>query len=191
MATSKTTKPKSGRKNKAETVPEAAQAIANAETPVQQPLKAAKIRRKLNPNMYVEVRNGFHGHLIYTDSGTGETYEWDQFGDTIDLTIATLQKVRAGQRRFFEDNWFLIDDPEVIEFLNIGQYYKNALSFDEFDTIFELGADEITERIKTLSAGQKRGVAFAAVQKIEDGTLNNLNTIRALEAALDVDLIER
>jgi len=179
---------------KAKTAQESAPATAPAtEAPVRSAKKAVKprVRKSLDPNMYVPVKNGFHGRLIFRDKVTGEQYEWSEFGDEIDLTLNTLQKARSGQRRFFEDNWFLIDDPEVIEFLNVGQYYKNALNFDEFESIFDLGKDELIQKVQALSDGQKRGVIYIAKQKIESGVLYDLNVIKALEETLDVDLIEK
>lgn len=169
-----------------------ATAAAN-NVPVQAEEKTAKprVKKSLDPNMYVPVKNGFHGHLVFRDKVTGEEYEWESFGDEIDITLNTLQKARSGQSRFFKDNWFLIDDPAVIEYLNIGQYYKNALNFEEFDSIFELSKDEIVERVKMLSDGQKRGVIYAAKQKIENGELYDLNIIKALEDTLDAELIEK
>ena len=185
---------KGRRSSKTKPAQESAKATAIAtEAPVQGEVKASKprVKKSLDPNMYVPVKNGFHGRLIFRDRVTGEEYEWSDFGDEIDLTLNTLQKARSGQRRFFSDNWFLIDDPEVIEYLNVGQYYKNALNYDEFDTVFDLPKDELVERVNSLSDGQKRGVAFAAKQKIESGDLFDLNIIKALEDALDTELIEK
>lgn len=148
-----------------------------------------RVRKMLDPNMYVPVKNGFHGVLIYKDKATGELYRWTEFGDEIELTVSTLQKARSAQRKFFEENWFLIEDREVIEYLNAEQYYKNALTYDEFDSLFSLTPDEIKDRIAKLSKGQKRGVVYTAKQRIESGELYNLNIIRALEEALDTELI--
>ena len=192
MATSTSTRGRRSTKTKLAQEPAKATALAK-EAPAQSEAPAVKprVRKSLDPNMYVPVRNGFHGRLVFKDKVTGEEYEWSDFGDEIDLTLNTLQKARSGQRRFFSDNWFLIDDPDVIEYLNVGQYYKNALNFEEFDTIFELPKDELIARVATLSDGQKRGVGFAAKQKIEAGELSDLNVIKALEGMLKVELIEK
>lgn len=192
MATSTTTR---GRRSaRTGLAQESAKATATAkDAPVQSgaPVAKPRVRKSLDPNMYVPVKNGFHGRLVFKDKVTGEEYEWADFGDEIDITLNTLQKARSGQRRFFSDNWFLIDDPEVIEYLNVSQYYKNALNFDEFDTIFGLPKDKLVERVRALSNGQKRGVGFAARQKIEAGDLYDLNIIKALESELGVELIEK
>lgn len=168
-----------------------ADAIATTESTTAKKTRTVKpkVRKTLDPNMYVPVRNGFHGVLVYADKYTGEHYRWDEFGDVIDMTVSTLQKVRSSQRRFFSENWFLIDDPEVIDALGVSEYYKNALTLDEFDELFTLDVDAAKERVCLLSDGQKRGVAYSAKQKIESGELSDLNMIRMLEDVLDTELI--
>ena len=42
-----------------------------------------------------------------------------------------------------------------------------------------------------LSKGQKRSVAFRAKQLIDEGTIDSIKTINALESCLGVELIER
>lgn len=170
-----------------DTVTSAEQATAAKKTKATK--SKPRVRKVLDPNMYVTVKNGFHGVLTYKDKATGEHYRWTEFGDEIELTVSTLQKVRSAQRKFFEENWFLIDDREVIEYLNASQYYKRALTYDEFTELFDLDPDEIRERIAGLSKSQKRGIVYMAKQRIESGALYNLNVIRALEEALDTELI--
>ena len=139
--------------------------------------------------MYVTVRNGFHGVLIYKDKHTGEEFNWSEFGDEVDMTLSVLQSARSSQRRFFEENWWLIDNPEVIEYLNVGKYYKDALTYDEFEALFDMDIDEIKAKVQNLSQGQRRGVIYVTKQKIENGELSDLNVIKMLEDTLHIELI--
>lgn len=148
-----------------------------------------RVRKQLDPNMYVQVRNGFHGMLNYRDKSTGESYQWTEFGNILDLTVSTLQRARSSQPKFFSENWWLIDDPEVIEYLNAQQYYKNALTYEEFDELFNMSIDDIKEKVSHLSVSQKRGVIYRAKSNIESGSLSDLNIIRALEDVLNTELI--
>lgn len=148
-----------------------------------------KVRKAIDPNLYVTVKNGFHGSLIYKDTTTGEEHRWSEFGDEIEMTFGSLQRARSAQRKFFTENWWLIDDQEVLEALNATKYYENALTYDDFENIFSLPVKEISDKVGELSRSQKRGVVYTAKQKIESGELSDLNIIRALEEALDTELI--
>lgn len=147
-------------------------------------------KRTFKPDDYVTVRNGFQGKLVYKSSKTGEKYVFDHFGDEHDMEIQELKKARNDSKKFFLKNWFLIDDPEVIEYLGLTEYYRNALSYEDFDRIAEMTADEITERMSKVSEGQKTAVAYHARKLIADGKIDSMKAITALEKGLGVQLIE-
>ena len=166
------------------TEPKAAKTAPEANEPI------AVKKRTFKPDDYVTVRNGFQGKLVYKSSKTGEKYVFDHFGDEHDMEIQELKKARNDSKKFFQRNWFLIDDPEVIEYLELTEYYKNALAYDEFDRIAEMTADEIEERMSRVSDGQKTAVAFHARKLIADGKIDSMKAIAALEKGLGVQLIE-
>lgn len=150
-----------------------------------------RVRTSLDPAMIVPVRNGFQGKLIYISRKTGEKFEWEEFGYEQDMELQELKAARNASKLYFENNWFLIDDPEVLEYLGVTQYYKYALSYNNFDDLFEMSAAEIKERVSKLSRGQRSSVVYRAKQLIADGVIESLKVITALEEALAVELLER
>ena len=96
--------------------------------------------------------------------------------------------MRGNQRRFFEENWILIDDPAVVKKLGVGRYYQNSLSTDDFEDVFNMSADEIKEIVPTLPGGTKDAIASEAKKKIDSGELDSRSAIKALEDSLDVEL---
>lgn len=153
--------------------------------------KTYKVKKNLDPNMVVTIKNGFQGRLVYQSKKTGETFIWEEFGDEQDMELSEVKAARNSSKKFFINNWFLIDDPEVIEYLGVEQYYKHALNSENFDEIFNKTAKEIKEIISQLSTGQKRSLAYRAKQLIEDGTVDSIKVIKALEDGLGVELILR
>lgn len=150
-----------------------------------------RVKQNLDPNMIVSVRNGFHGTLVYVSKHTQEQFVWSEFGDEQDMDLHELKNVKNASKKFFENNWFLIDDPSVIEYLGVAQYYKNALSYEEFDDVFYKEPDEIKSIIAGLSTGQKKSVAYRAKQLISEEAIDSIKVINALEESLSVELIER
>ncbi len=165
-----------------------------AETFAPQAGKAEKkpiVPKAFDPNQIVTVYNGFQGRLVYRSRKTGERFIWDEFGAEQDMELAELKSARSSSKKFFINNWFMFDDPEIIAYLGMTQYYRFALRLDEFDELFTKSAGEIEGIIGKLSAGQKKSVAYRAKQLIADGAIDSNRVIAALEKSLGVALIER
>lgn len=154
------------------------------------PVSAAPVVEITNETM-VECRSGVSGSLIYKSAlNPGYTVEWNHLGDIQEMEYRELVSMRGNQRRFFEENWILIDDPAVIKKLGVERYYKNSLSTDDFDEVFTMPAEKIKEVVPTLPGGTKDAIATEAKKKIESGELDSRSAIKALEDSLDVELEE-
>ena len=169
---------------------------ASVATPTPEPVTeapAAKITPKaasFSPEQMITVYNGFQGSLVYRTPRTGEIFKWGAFGDEQEISVADLRAAKNSYKKFFINNWFMFDDPEIIEYLGMSQYYRHALKLKEFDTFFDESAEEMGRRIRLLSAGQKKSLAYRAKQLIADGTIDSIKKINTLEEALGVELIE-
>lgn len=150
-----------------------------------------KVKSELDPNMIITVKNGTQGVLVYKSKRTGERFEWSSFGDEQDMSLQELKNAKNSSKAFFENNWFLIDDPEILDYLGVSQYYKYALNSASFDELFEGDADTIEETVSKLSSGQKKSVAYRAKQLIADGVIDSIKVINALEKSLSIELIDR
>lgn len=144
--------------------------------------------KRISPNRLVEVKNGFNGRLIFENKRTGEIYEWNEFGESQDITFTDLKYAKASQKDFFINNWFLIEDEDVIEALGLNKYYDNALSEEEFDALFKLSPSEITARINELSDGQKKSLGYKAKALYKEEKIDSLKVITALEHSLGITL---
>lgn len=149
------------------------------------------VPKKFDPDQIVTVKNGFQGRLVYRSRKTGERFVWDEFGAEQDMELSELKSARSSNKKYFINNWFMFDDPEVVNYLGMSQYYKFALNIDDFDKLFNKSVSEIESVIKNLSVGQKKSVAYRAKQLIADGSIDSNKVIAALEKCLGVDLIER
>ena len=147
--------------------------------------------KSFDPDQIITVRNGFQGRLVYKSKKTGEKYVWDDFGDEQDMEFSELKGARSSNKGYFINNWFMFDDPEVIDQLGMTQYYRFALAIDDFDALFEKTPSEISDVISKLSDGQKKSVAYRAKQLISTGEIDSNKVINTLEKHLGVELIER
>lgn len=147
--------------------------------------------KDIDMTQFVVVRNGFQGRLIYKSPRTGERFIWDEFGAEQEMELRELRNARNSAKKFFINNWFMFDEDWIIDFLGVKQFYKNAVSIDDFDSVFSKPADEIKTIIGDMSNGQKRSAAYRARQLIAAGEIDSNKAIAALEEALGTELIER
>ena len=153
-----------------------------------------KIKAKeIDTNQYITVVNGFQGRLVYKSSRTNEITVWDAFGDEQELELRELKNAKSAQKKFFSNNWFMFnnDDKWVIDYLGIGNYYKQAVSVEDFDDLFGKSPTELKKILSTMTQSQKRSVIYRASKLIEEGKIDSIKTISTLEDVLGVELMEK
>ena len=167
-------------------------------------LKAAKEELKSNA---IEIQNtskipldtvvpvvcNVIGGAIYKSAKTiGYTIDWDAYGSVEYVELSELVSMRNTARRFFEDNWIVLEDTEkftsvqLYDFLRVTKYYENAFTPETIDTIFDMNDKEIIRVVSELSKGMKDTIATRAKEKIDAKELDSNKKIEALETALNV-----
>ena len=175
----------------------AAQTQAGGETKKVSPSVSTEIKTtksspvKLSLDMLVRVVNGHNGRLIYkSKKNTGYKEVFERFGDFAEMELGELLTAKNTQPKFFKNNWFLIEDLSVLEYLRVGKFYENALTEDDFESIFERSDLELTDIISKLSNGQKNTLTNKAKEMIDTKEIDSLKKIEALEKALGTKLTE-
>lgn len=166
------------------------------EPAVEPPQTEEKVKltpKEIDVHQYIPVLSGVHGKLIYISPRTQERFVWEGFGDEQELELQELKNAKAASKKFYERNWFMFSDAYdwVIDYLGVRAFYKNAISVDNFDSIFEKKPAEIEKIINGLSDGQKRSVSYRARELIAEEKIDSMRVIETLEKCLGVELIER
>ena len=79
----------------------------------------------------------------------------------------------------------------VIDYLGMREYYKNSISVDDFDTLFDKPVDELKEILDSLPEGQRKSLAYRASRMNAEGLIDSRKVISLLEENLGVDLSDR
>lgn len=192
MAETKTKAVKAAPKSAAAAKAPAEEAPQVLEAPKKEaPKQVYKVRKQLDPHTIVTVKNGFPGMLIYESSKTGEMFRWESLGDEQDMELQELKNARNASKAFYVNNWFRIDDPEILDYLGVAEYYKNALNLIDDETLRALKPEDIRSTVMKMSDGQKLALKYRVKQMIENGDIDSMKMITAFEEALGVELIER
>jgi hypothetical protein len=148
-----------------------------------------KKRRQRDVHELILVRNNTRGTLVYISKKTmGYTIIWDQYGDEEYVEYGELMSMRNTASRFFQDNWVMIDDIEILEDLNVMKYYEVTLGIDNLDNLFKKSPQELEAILVKLPKGMKDNIAQRAREMKDNDELYDTRIIKALENALDIDL---
>lgn len=168
----------------------AAAEASNAGETTASPASTRKKLPKLDLNTMVKVKNGTAGTLIYVSRKTGYEFKLDGYGAEDYIDLGELLACRNSYPVFFSKNWFIVDDPDVCDFLKIGKFYDQSLDLVELRNVLKLDADALVERVRRLPEGQRSTLAYLAAQEIATGELDSRSRIEALENELGYQLTE-
>ena len=154
---------------------------------------ASYTAKDVDMNQYITVRNGYPGQLVYTSKRTGEKFFWEHYGDEQDIQLMELRNARNTSKKFFDHNWFVFDEEYdwVIDFLAVRAFYNNIINLEGIDALLKKTPKKIEKELATLTNGQKRTVAYRAMEMIRNKEIDSLSVIEVLEKGLGIALVER
>lgn len=181
--------------------------IKNADTKIGEAAEITKEKEarpknsivKLDDSILISVRSNVYGRLIYIDKKYGDLTEWDRYGDVQQMSMAALRSMKSSQRNFFENVWITVlgvydegyedvTPEDIYNSLQVQQYYKEILCPSSLENVLNWSVEEIEEKVPLMANGAKVSLTVLANTCIENGVLDSLGKIRALEKALNCEL---
>ena len=146
-----------------------------------------KQKKDIPLNTLVACTNLTMGKLVYVSKKqVGYSVVWENPGDVDYLELSELVSMRNSQRAFFENNWIGIDDPDVVDYLNVGNYYSEALDFENLSSFMDLSVDEMREKFAHMSQGTKETLKVKVVQMLANKEIDSLKKIDFLKENLGI-----
>lgn len=153
---------------------------------------APVIQKTYLPTEEISCVSVTSGELIMIGRKTGNLYSWSNYGDSAQVEYQDLKAEKFNSKsRYIYDPLFIIDDEELLatpEFKTVLDTYQNILSADDIETLFSLDNVSFRRTLKTLPKGIQNSIKSLAASKIQDGTLDSLQKIRAIDEVLGTDL---
>ena len=148
--------------------------------------------KSYNPGDEINCFSITAGELIMIGRKTGNVYRWANYGDVTAVEYQDLKSEKLNSKSpYIYDPLFVIDDDELLatkDFAAVSEIYKNILTVDDIDDIFNLDTVSFRKMLKNLPKGFKETIKSVAVTKIQDGSLDSVNKIRAIDEITGTDL---
>lgn len=152
---------------------------------------AKKINKpKHDPNELILCRSVRFGELRLIGPKTRMPYSWANEGDIREVEYQDLVSWRALHSRYLFEPMIIIEDEDVVEEwkADLGKLYDEVQQID-LKEMFKLPHRNFVAQLKKLPAGMKATVQNMAYAMIQEGTLYDLRTIRAIDEILGTELI--
>lgn len=150
-----------------------------------------KTKKQYDLHDMVPVRNMTPGSLIYkSNRNLGYLVEWAGYNDEQPMEVLELKNMLASQRAFFERNWIWIDDPVLVEELGVSKYYKNMLSPEQVDALFEEDPDTMIQNLEKLHSDMRNTMRVVAKEKIAAGEITSYTVIQVLQKYFGVPMVD-
>lgn len=145
---------------------------------------------KHDPNELILCRSVRFGELRLIGPKTRMPYSWANEGDIREVEYQDLVSWRALHSRYLFEPMIIIEDEDIVEewSADLGKLYDEVQQID-LKEMFKLPHRNFVAQLKKLPTGMKTTVQNMAYAMIQDGTLYDLRTIRAIDEILGTELI--
>ena len=178
---------------KAETISEKVDTIIEAEDAVVENKVAVKKKAnkpKHDPSELILCRSVCFGELILIGPKTHIPYNWSNEGDLREVEYQDLLSWKALRSKYIFEPFIVIEDDDLREEwkTDLGKLYDSIQTVD-LKAMFTLPHRSFVSQLKKLPDSMKSTVQNMACSMIQDGTLYDLRTIRAIDEILGTELM--
>ena len=156
---------------------------------VNKPVSKKVNKVKHDPSELVSCRSVRFGELILIGPKTRMPYSWANEGDIRDVEYQDLVSWKALHSRYLFEPMIIIEDEDICEEWksDLGSLYDSIQQID-LKEMFKLPHRQFVSQLKKLPDGMKSTVQNMAYAMIQDGTLYDLRTIKAIDEILGTEL---
>ena len=142
-------------------------------------IKAPK--SKLNDSDKILVMNGLTGALVYHSERSNKVWEFNKFGDQDTIEYSELLTMKNRYPGYFTDGWLIVLNKEVQEEFKLTEMYKNIITPENENSIFEMDVKDLDEFVNNLPRGMKVSFVNKAQDKFDNGELHDYRVIKYIQ----------
>lgn len=151
-----------------------------------------EIKKKPFPSKDLEIKilSNFYGNVSYSSKNGTVSFDLNGYGSYDYVTFGDLIALKNGYRRYFQENWIVLDDTEdytaeeLYKALRVDQYYNNILNPDKINELFQYSPAKIKSTISNYPKSMKETIYKIAVDKYKSGKLDSVLKIKAIEDSI-------
>lgn len=162
------------------------------ETAVTQKENTKPVTKKFEPTDLIEVRSITQGELLMPGKKSGILYRWSAFGDITEVEYQDLYTLKASRSNFVYKPLFIIENEELLndtKWKDVKSLYDSMYTTEDINSVFKLTAQQLRRQLKTMPSGLINAILIEASNRIDNGTLDSINKIKAFDEVCGSDLM--
>jgi len=144
-------------------------------------------KKSLNDNDKVVVMNGLTGILFYHSERTNKSWTFQEFGEKDSIEYSELIVMKNKHPKYFTDGLLIVLDKEVQEEFKLTEMYKNILTPENVDEVFNMDVEDLEKFIDALPDGMKTSFVNIAMKKYEDKEIDKFSVISFIQEKFNFD----
>jgi hypothetical protein len=145
-------------------------------------------RQTFKDDDLILVMNGLNGGLTHNSRSTGRIWQFRTFGQTEKLPYSELLSIRNLNPKVFNEGWMLIMNKQIQEDFGLVEVYKNILTPESIDKVFDKDVEELEAFVKALPQGMKVTFIGKARDLFNSGKLDSKRKIDFIQNYFGISL---
>ena len=140
----------------------------------------------------IPCRSVTAGEMFCSGKKTGILYRWADQGTIEDVRYEDLVYMRDSRSGYVYNPRFVIEDAELLTLKGwdkVQNVYDAMFTQKDIEEILNLPVDQFTKILSKLPKTIQTTIKIVVAEKIENGTFDSMNKIKAIDATLDSDLM--
>jgi hypothetical protein len=129
----------------------------------------------------IVVMSGSMGTVVYRSELSGRLWKFTKFGQMDSMPYSELVAIQNRFSGYFADGWIVVLDTKVQEEFNLTHMYKNILTPQNIEEVFNKPAEELSVLVDNLPEGMKATFVNKAQELYEANKIDNYQVIRLIE----------
>lgn len=136
----------------------------------------------------ISVMSGARSELIHRSNRTGRMWKFTKFGQTDKMPFIEILTIYNNNPKCFEDGRLIILNKQIVDNFRLNDIYKNIITPQNLDELFNKEPEELKETIKNLPQSMKGTFFFRARELYEQQALDSVKIIKAIEESFKISL---
>ena len=151
--------------------------------------KPARTPKTFKQSEGIPCRSVVNGPMYMSGIRSAMPYQWLDYGDMVDVEYRDLVAAVREKNGYIMNPWVVVMDEDFLdEYPFLKDLYAKQYTSNDLAKILQLSVPQMKEEVEKLPKNVKDTLKGIASTWINDGRLDSIKKIKALDELLDTDL---